>query len=67
MNDSVANAWQEMIADDDEKHAFMKRLLLEVAYTGNFDSAEYKAYMQKNQNTTGYALHTARTGGFRWD
>ena len=47
MNDSVANAWQEMIADDDEKHAFMKRLLLEVTYTGNFDSAEYKAYMEK--------------------
>ncbi len=42
LTDSVAHNWETMIADDDEKHIFMKRLLLEVSYTNNYDKERFK-------------------------
>lgn len=47
LNDSVSHAWQVMIDDDDEKLAYMKRLVQEISYTGNFDSSDYKNYIQE--------------------
>jgi len=46
LEDSIDRAWQTMIEDDDEKHQFMKRLLLEVSYTNMFDK---KRYAELNQ------------------
>jgi len=40
--DSVENNWAVMIADDDDKHVLMKRLLLEVSYTNNYDKARFQ-------------------------
>jgi len=40
--DSVNATWNVMIADDDEKHMLMKRLLLEVSYTNNYDKARFE-------------------------
>lgn len=45
INDSLQTAWDRMIEDDDQKLAYMRRLVQEVSYTNNFDSAEYKAMM----------------------
>ena len=42
LQDSVNQNWAIMIADDDEKLQFMKRLLLEVSYTNNFDKAKFQ-------------------------
>lgn len=42
LEDSVANGWQIMIADDDEKHLLMKRLLLEVSYTNSYDKERFR-------------------------
>ncbi len=42
LEDSVANGWQIMIADDDDKHLLMKRLLLEVSYTNNYDKDRFQ-------------------------
>jgi len=39
--DSVNASWNVMIADDDEKHMLMKRLLLEVSYTNNYDKDKF--------------------------
>ena len=33
LSDSVAQNWEIMIEDDNDKHVLMKRLLLEVSYT----------------------------------
>ncbi|MCC5930661.1 MAG: hypothetical protein JJU28_15560 [Cyclobacteriaceae bacterium] len=41
VKDSVNAAWNRMIQDDDEKLFYMKRLLLEVSYTGVYDVDEY--------------------------
>lgn len=41
LEDSVDNAWQIMITDDDDKHLLMKRLLLEVSYTNNYDKNRF--------------------------
>lgn len=40
--DSVDANWDIMIADDDDKHELMKRLLLEVSYTNNYDKARFQ-------------------------
>jgi hypothetical protein len=42
LTDSVDANWNIMIADDDDKHVLMKRLLLEVSYTSNFDKAKFQ-------------------------
>ena len=42
LNDSVNSNWAVMIADDDDKHILMKRLLLEVSYTNNYDKTLFK-------------------------
>lgn len=42
LEDSVANGWQIMITDDDDKHLLMKRLLLEVSYTNNYDKDRFQ-------------------------
>lgn len=42
LEDSVQNQWSVMIADDDDKYTLMKRLLLEVSYTNNYDKARFK-------------------------
>jgi hypothetical protein len=47
LSDSVKYHWNTMIADDDGKHQLMIRLLQEVSYTGNFDSAKYAALYDK--------------------
>lgn len=39
--DSVEQNWLVMIADDDDKHLLMKRLLLEVSYTNNYDKQKF--------------------------
>jgi len=39
--DSVNASWNVMISDDDEKHMLMKRLLLEVSYTNNYDKDKF--------------------------
>jgi len=41
LQDSVDNNWRIMIADDDDKHMLMKRLLLEVSYTNNYDKTRF--------------------------
>jgi len=40
--DSVDYNWAVMISDDDDKHFLMKRLLLEVSYTNNYDKALFE-------------------------
>jgi hypothetical protein len=40
--DSVDANWNIMIADDDDKHVLMKRLLLEVSYTNNYDKVRFQ-------------------------
>ncbi len=45
--DSVQDFWDIMIADDDDKHVLMKRLLLEVSYTNNYDKARFKELNSK--------------------
>lgn len=42
LTDSVDANWNIMIADDDDKHMLMKRLLLEVSYTNNYDKARFQ-------------------------
>ena len=41
LEDSVQKEWSIMIADDDDKHVLMKRLLLEVSYTNNYDKERF--------------------------
>ena len=52
--DSVDATWTVMIADDDEKHMLMKRLLLEVSYTNNYDKARFEALNQKVEELRGF-------------
>ena len=40
--DSVQSNWNTMIADDDDKHVLMRRLLLEVSYTNNYDKQRHQ-------------------------
>ncbi len=42
LTDSVQYNWDVMIADDDEKLQLMKRLLLEVSYTNNYDKSKFE-------------------------
>lgn len=42
LTDSVQQNWDVMIADDDEKLQLMKRLLLEVSYTNNYDRSKFE-------------------------
>ncbi len=42
LSDSVDHSWAVMIADDDDKHLLMKRLLLEVSYTNNYDKQRFE-------------------------
>ena len=42
LQDSLNKDWQVMIDDDDEKHALMKRLLLEVSYTNSYDKQRFE-------------------------
>lgn len=42
LEDSVNREWQVMITDDDDKHLLMKRLLLEVSYTNNYDKNRFR-------------------------
>lgn len=41
LTDSVDQNWAIMIDDDDDKHVLMKRLLLEVSYTNNYDKGRF--------------------------
>ena len=45
--DSVNANWAIMIADDDDKHVLMNRLLLEVSYTNNYDKEKYRELSTK--------------------
>lgn len=45
--DSVNANWSVMMADDDQKHSLMRRLLLEVSYTNNYDKQKYEELNQK--------------------
>jgi hypothetical protein len=47
LSDSVDYNWAIMIADDDDKHVLMKRLLLEVSYTNNYDKARFNELTKK--------------------
>lgn len=42
LKDSVDKEWQVMISDDDDKHLLMKRLLLEVSYTNNYNKQRHQ-------------------------
>ncbi|MCK5371822.1 MAG: hypothetical protein KAQ62_24840 [Cyclobacteriaceae bacterium] len=42
LEDSIQKEWSIMIADDDDKHVLMKRLLLEVSYTNNYDKVRFR-------------------------
>ena len=42
LTDSVNSSWKIMIDDDDEKHMLLKRLLLEVSYTNNYDKDRFE-------------------------
>ena len=42
LEDSVQKQWSVMIADDDDKYVLMKRLLLEVSYTNNYDKDRFR-------------------------
>jgi hypothetical protein len=42
LEDSANIVWKTMIEDDDEKHLFMKRLLLEVSYTNVYDKKRFE-------------------------
>lgn len=42
LNDSVDKEWRIMITDDDDKHMLMRRLLLEVSYTNNYDKERFR-------------------------
>ncbi|MCG8309674.1 MAG: hypothetical protein MI975_19925 [Cytophagales bacterium] len=46
LNDSVESNWNIMIADDDDKHLLMKRLLLEISYTNNYDKDRFDQFNQ---------------------
>jgi hypothetical protein len=39
LDDSVSRAWSRMIDDDNLKHEYIRRLLLEVSYTNAYDAA----------------------------
>ncbi len=41
INDSIDVSWAKMIDDDDQKHQYMKRLLLEVSYTNNYNKEAF--------------------------
>lgn len=41
LQDSVKSNWETMIADDDQKHVLMNRLLLEVSYTNNYNKDKF--------------------------
>ena len=45
LTDSVQANWSRMIADDDDKHLLMRRLLLEVSYTNNYDKQRHQELM----------------------
>lgn len=45
--DSVNSNWAIMIADDDDKHVLMNRLLLEVSYTNNYDKEKFQELSTK--------------------
>lgn len=42
LEDSANYSWNKMMDDDDEKHLFMKRLLLEVSYTNVYDKNQFE-------------------------
>jgi len=50
VNDSIDLAWNKMIKDDDEKHLFMKRLLLEVSYTNSYNKTHFDTLNQYIDN-----------------
>lgn len=47
INDSLQTSWMEMIKDDNEKFANMKRLLQEVSFTKNYDKETYDELMTR--------------------
>lgn len=46
LNDSLENAWQVMIEDDDKKLAYLRRLMEEISATNNYDEEVYESYMK---------------------
>lgn len=46
LNDSLESAWQKMIEDDDQKLAYLRRLLDEISATNNYDEEVYESYMK---------------------
>lgn len=47
IQDSIDHTWTVMIKDDDEKIAYLKRLLQEVSYTNNYDEEQYEELMNR--------------------
>jgi len=45
LNDSLENAWQQLVEDDEKKLAYLRRLVEEVANTNNYSEEEYQTYM----------------------
>lgn len=46
LNDSLEIAWQNMMVDDDQKLAYLRRLLEEIAATNNYDEEVYESYIK---------------------
>ena len=44
-SDSLTAKWQEMVKDDDDKLASMKRLMEEVSYTNDYDEQQFDSLM----------------------
>jgi len=47
LTDSIDNAWNVMIEDDNQKLQYMKRLLQEVSYMGSFSEKRYQELLDK--------------------
>lgn len=47
LHDSVESNWEVMIKDDDQKHRYMKRLLLEISYTNLYDEKKMTSLTEK--------------------
>ncbi|MGF1636745.1 MAG: hypothetical protein ACFCUU_06685 [Cyclobacteriaceae bacterium] len=47
LNDSINVSWHRMTNDDDEKLFFLRRLLLEISYTNNYDKTKHSKLLER--------------------
>jgi len=51
IGDSINLAWEKMVADDDQKLAYMKRLIDEVTYTNEYNAVDVQEYYDRIEST----------------